>query len=107
MEVMFMIRRITFTSKTVSGALIGLLSAALMLVSGCSSGRVYMSTLRNYPDCVTQAQISRAKADACMDSTDKADFNACLADRKVPQNKIDVLNRCVDSHRRGMIGNLF
>lgn len=102
-----MVRRITFTSKTVSGGLVALLSAALMLFSGCAGGRVYMSTLRNYPDCVTQAQINRAKVDACMDSTNKVDFNACLVDRKVPQNKIDALNRCVDSHRRGMIGNLF
>lgn len=84
-----------------------MLSAALMLVSGCASGRVYMSTLRNYPECVTQAQISPAKVDACMDSTGKTDFNACLVDRKVPQNKIDVLNGCVDSHRRSMIANLF
>lgn len=89
-------------------ALVGIVLGVLPLFgAGCASGRMYMSTLRNYPDCVTQAQISRAKVDACMDSSDKDSFNECLLSKKVPQSKIDVLNACVDSHRRSWIGNFF
>jgi len=85
-----------------------LVLGAVTFLGGCASGRVYMSTLRDYPQCVTQAGISRAKVDACMDSSsDKADFNSCLAGKQVPQPKIDELNACVDSHRRSTIGNLF
>jgi hypothetical protein len=68
---------------------------------------MYMSTVRNYPACASQAQISRVKVDACMDSGDKADFNACLVSKNVPRGKIDVLKACIDSHRRSTIGNLF
>lgn len=74
---------------------------------GCGGGHMYMATARNYPNCVTQAQISPAKANACMDSSDKASFNDCLASKNVPQSKIDVLNACIDSHRRSSIGNWF
>ena len=68
---------------------------------------MYMSALRDYPNCVNRAQISQVKVDGCMDSGNKADFNACLASKNVPQNKIDVLNACVESHRRSRIGNIF
>jgi hypothetical protein len=80
-----------------------------LIAAGCAdaSGRVYMTTLRNYPGCVTQAQINQAKVGACGDSTDKSSLNACLVSKNVPQSKIDVLNTCVDSHRRSSIGNLF
>lgn len=88
-------------------ALLAGLSGGFALLAGCGSGAMYMTTLRNYPECVTQSQISQAKVDACMDSSNKSDFNACLVDRKVPQRKIDVLNACVDAHRRSSIGNLF
>lgn len=84
-----------------------ILGALPLLGAGCAGGRMYMSTLRNYPDCVTQAQIARAKVDACMDSSDKASFNDCLVSKSVPQSKINVLNACVDSHRRSSIGNIF
>lgn len=87
--------------------LFAVLSGVVTLLAGCWSGAMYMTTLRNYPECVTQSQISRVKVDACMDSSDKSDFNACLADKKVPQYKIDALNSCVDAHRRSSIGNLF
>jgi len=102
-----MVRRITFASKPVHGGLLGLLSAMLMLISGCASGRVYMGTLRNYPQCVAQAQISQAKVDGCMGSNGRADLNACLVGKNVPQYKIDALNACVESHRRSSIANLF
>ena len=94
-------------SSSLKPVLFAALSGVLALVGGCGSGAMYMTTLRNYPECVTQAQISRVKVDACMDSSDKTDFNACLVDKKVPQSKIDVLNSCVDAHRRSSIGNLF
>lgn len=85
-----------------------ILLGALTVLGGCSpSGRVYMTTLRNYPACVTESGISQAKVDACMDNTDKADFNSCLVDKKVPQPRIDRLNACVEAHRRTTIGNLF
>jgi hypothetical protein len=88
-------------------ALIGIVLGVLPLFGAGCAGHMYMSTLRDYPNCVTQAQISRAKVDACMDSSDKASFNDCLLSQKVPQSKIDVLNACVDSHRRSSIGNFF
>lgn len=81
----------------------------LMLVAeGCSStgGQWYMPTLRSYPGCVSQAQISQVKIDGCMDSTDQTTFNSCLVSKSVPQSKIDVLNNCVNTHRRSTIGNI-
>jgi hypothetical protein len=89
--------------------LIMVLSTLPLIAGGCASasGRMYMTTLRNYPGCVSQAQIGQVKVDGCMDSTDKASFNACLVSKNVPQSKIDVLNACVDSHRRSSIGNIF
>ena len=85
------------------------LGALLLIAAGCSSAsnRMYMPTLRDYPGCVSQAQINRAKVDACSSSTDKASFNACLVSKNVPQSKIDALNACVDARRRRSIGNLF
>lgn len=101
-----MSRHPSFTGKKAGLGLFSLLSAGMVL-SGCASGSIYMSTLRNYPGCVARAQISQAKVDACMNSTGESDFNSCLADRNVPQDKIDTLNACVDSRRRRTIGSFF
>jgi hypothetical protein len=94
-------------SKTAVKTMI--LGALALAAAGCAgtSNRLYMPTLRNYPGCVSKAQISQTKVDGCMGSTDQASFNACLVSKNVPQSKIDVLNACVDSHRRSTIGNLF
>jgi len=92
--------------KLSNGRLIALLLGTLTLVGGCaSSGRVYMGTLREHPNCVAEAGIARAKVDACMNRRNQADFNSCLADRKVPARKIGRLNACVDSHRRSTIAS--
>jgi len=91
----------------IAWGILALVAAGCADASADASGRVYMTTLRNYPGCVTQAQINPAKVGACGDSTDKPSLNACLVSKNVPQSKIDVLNTCVDSHRRSSIGNLF
>lgn len=83
------------------------LAVTFCLLAGCSSGRVYMATLRDNPDCVAQAGISRVKVNACMDSRGKEDLNSCLSAQRVPQTKIANLNACVDARRRTTIGNLF
>lgn len=85
------------------------LGMLLLVIGGCSSAsnRMYMTTLRNYPGCIDQAQINRGKANACMYSTDRASFNSCLASQGVPQVKIDNLNACVEARRNRTIGNLF
>lgn len=73
--------------------------------AGCGS-QMYRSNLQDNPQCVRQAQISQVNINACMDSHGRADFNACLASRGVPQYKITSLNACLNTHR-SPIGSLF
>ncbi|MGH7935036.1 MAG: hypothetical protein ACREQN_17990 [Candidatus Binataceae bacterium] len=81
--------------------LVALAAATLgmpLMLGGCS--RRFKQTVRNNPECVTQAGINQNKIDNCLSGTRRRDeFNTCLASRGVGQMKIDRLNQCIDAHR--------
>ena len=73
--------------------------ALAVTASGCSYYQTFVEKLRARPECVTQAQIARGKADFCMTASNghRRDFNACISAQGVPDFKINRLDACVEA----------
>jgi hypothetical protein len=74
-----------------------LLVASGALVCGCS--QTFADQIREHRGCIGQAQIEPQSVDACLRNTNgrRQNVNICLVDAMVPDQKIRMLNDCVDA----------